>query len=189
MQTRITGRHVEVTEALKTYIENALHKVTGHFDKVIDANVILMVEKHRQIAEVNLTANGVRIHGRESSPDMYASVDAVISKVERQVRKFKDRINRHQPRTAREARVYAHSMLVPVAAGNGHEEAATAVAEKHDEVHREKRPMSPLTVDEAVMQFQLVDDPFLVFLNADTHQVNVLYAEQDGHYGLIEPQI
>lgn len=188
MNLRISGRHLEVTDALKSYIENALGKVTGHFDKVIDADVILTVEKHRQIAEVNLHANGVRINGRETSPDMYASVDAVIEKVERQVRKFKDRINRHQPRTAREARVYQHAMLAPSApGGNGHAEPMLSPA-VHHEVHREKLPMRPLSVDEAVMQLELVDDPFLVFINAETSQVNVLYAAQDGHYGLIEPE-
>lgn len=185
MNVSISGRHMEVTEALKSYVENALGKVTAHFDKVIDADVVLSLEKHRQIAEINLHANGVRIHGREASPDMYASVDAVIEKVERQVRKFKDRINRHQPRSAKELRVYHHAMFAPVPTTNGHEE-AQAVA--HHEVHREKLPMKPLTVDEAVMHLQLVDDPFLVFVNAETSQVNVLYEARDGHYGLIEPQ-
>lgn len=185
MNVIISGRHMEVTEALKSYVENALGKVTAHFDKVIDADVVLSLEKHRQIAEVNLNANGVRIHGREASNDMYASVDAVIDKVERQVRKFKDRINRHQPRSAKELRVYHHAMFAPTPTTNGHEETHTVA---HHEVHREKLPMKPLTVDEAVMHLQLVDDPFLVFVNAETSQVNVLYAAPDGHYGLIEPQ-
>ncbi len=188
MNTRISGRHLEVTDAIKAYIENALGKVTAHFDKVIDADVILSVEKHRQIAEVNLHANGVRINGREESPDMYASVDAVMEKVERQVRKFKDRINRHQPRTSREARVYGHSVLAPtVGEGNGHAE-AHAEHHGHHEIDREKLPMRPLSLDEAVMQLELVDDPFLVFINAETSQVNVLYPRPNGHYGLIEPQ-
>lgn len=189
VNVRITGRHLEVTDALRSYIENALTKVTSHFDKVTDANVILSVEKHHQIAEINLSANGVRINGREDTSDMYASVDAVIDKVERQVRKFKDRINRHQPRTAREARVYEHAMYAPAPAAVGNGETAAAVAHAgHHEVQREKLQMRSLSVDEAVMQLELVDDPFLVFLNAETSQVNVLYAAKDGHYGLIEPQ-
>ena len=187
MNTRISGRHLEITDALRAYVENALGKVTAHFDKVIDADVVLCVEKHRQIAEVNLHANGVRIHGRETSPDMYASVDAVIEKVERQVRKFKDRINRHQPRTAREARVYDHAVFAPSAPeSNGQE--AHADQGLHHEIDREKLPMRPLSLDEAVMQLELVDDPFLVFINAETSQVNVLYPRENGHYGLIEPQ-
>lgn len=188
MNVRITGRHIELTEGLKQHVENALNKVTAHFDKASDADVVLSIEKHRQIAEINLHANGVRIHGRETSPDMYSSIDAVIDKIERQVRKFKDRINRHQPRSAREARVYAHAVFAPVAT-NGHESApAPAVATAHHEIDREKLPMKPLSIDEAVMQFELVDDPFLVFVNADTSQVNVLYSRGDGHYGLIEPE-
>jgi len=189
MNVRITGRHIELTEALKQHIENALNKVTAHFDKATDANVILAVEKHRQSAEIVLVANGVRIHGRETSEDMYASVDAVIDKVERQVRKFKDRINRHQPRTAREAREYHHAVFAQIEA-NGHEHAeaiATATA-VHHEIDREKLPMHPLSVDEAVMHLELVEDPFLVFVNAETSQVNVLYSRGNGHFGLIEPQ-
>lgn len=188
MNVRISGRHIELTEALKQHIETALGKVTAHFDKATDADVILAVEKHRQIAEINLLANGVRIHGRETSPDMYSSVDAVIDKVERQVRKFKDRINRHQPRTAREARVYDHAVFAPIESANGHENGGAVATEVHHEIDREKLPMKPLSVDEAVMHFELVDDPFLVFVNADTSQVNVIYSRGNGHYGLIEPQ-
>jgi len=177
---------MEVTDALKSYVENALGKVIAHFDKVIDADVVLSIEKHRQVAEVNLHANGVRIHGRETSPDLYASVDAVVEKIDRQVQKYKDRINRHKPRHAREARIYEHAVYEPLVE-NGHE-APKATAELHREIHREKVSMHPMTVDEAVMQLALIDEPFLVFSNAETSQVNVLYARENGHYGLIEPQ-
>ena len=81
MRVLITGRHMEMTDALKAYIENGLQKIKTHFDKVIDVDVVLDVEKHRHIAEINLHANGVRIHSREASADMYASVDAVWSRI------------------------------------------------------------------------------------------------------------
>lgn len=187
MNITITGRHMEMTEALKAYIENALGKVETHFDKVIDADVVLDVEKHRHIAEVNLHANGVRIHSREASADMYASVDAVISKLEKQVRKFKDRINRHQPRTAREARDYRHA-IISMDQDNGRERGTDEEEFRHQVVLREKLAMKPMSVEEAVMQLELVDDPFIVFSNAETSQVNVLYAREDKKYGLIEPQ-
>ena len=192
MNITITGRHMEMTDALKAYIESALGKVESHFDKVIDADVVLDVEKHRHIAEVNLHANGVRIHSKESSSDMYASVDAAISKLERQVRKYKGRINRHKPRSAKEGLEYMHAIIsVP----QMEEEDAPDIDEdveetaRHEIVHHEKLPMRPMSVDEAVMQLELASDhPFLVFSNADTSQVNVLYARDDGTFGLIEPQ-
>lgn len=105
MKISITGRHFDVTDAIKDYTESGLEKVRAHFDKVIDAEVILSVEKHRHIAEINLHVNGHRANAKESSDDMYVSIDSALSKIDRQVEKYKDRIQRHQPRRAREARV------------------------------------------------------------------------------------
>lgn len=186
MRVSITGRHMEMTDALKAYIENGLNKLSAHFDKVIDADVILDIEKRRHIAEVNLHANGVRIHGKEASPDMYASVDAVLTKLEKQIRKYKDRINRHQPRIDRGARDYEHA-IITMESETGPSDTNGSSA-NHKVVHREQLPMKPLSVDEAIMQLELLDEPFLVFSNADTSKVNVLYAREDGTYGLIEPQ-
>ena len=190
MKVTISGRHMEMTEALKAYIENGLEKVKTHFDKVIDVDVVLDVEKHRHIAEVNLHANGVRIHSRESSDDMYASVDAMLAKLEKQIRKYKGRINRHQPRTEREAQSYGHAVIsMPPGNGDSDTDADDGTEEEilHHVVTHEKLPMKPMTVEEAVMQLELLEDAFLVFSNAKTSQVNVLYARDDNKYGLIEP--
>ena len=184
MNLTITGRHMEMTEALKSYIGGGLDKLRSHFDRVIDADVVLSVEKHRHIAEMTLHANGIRIHGRESSSDMYASVDAVLVKLDRQVRRYKDRINRHQPRTTKEVRDYRHQIIEMVEQEDGEDRPLLTPRV----VLREKIPMKPLTVNEAAMQLDLVDDGFLVFSNAETQQVNVIYAREDGTYGLIEPQ-
>ncbi len=186
MNITITGRHMEMTEALKAYIETGLQKIRSHFDKVIDVDVVLDVEKHRHIAEVNLHANGVRIHSREASQDMYASVDSVMAKLEKQIKKYKGRINKHQPRTARETLSYGHA-IIGYQPGNGDSDAKESDEKPHHVITREKVPMKPMTVEEATMQLDLVDDPFLVFSNAETSQVNVLYARDDNTYGLIEP--
>jgi putative sigma-54 modulation protein len=187
MNITLTGRHMEMTDALKSYINNGLEKLTTHFDKVIDADVILDVQKHRHIAEINLRANGLRVHGKEASSDMYASVDAVFSKLEKQIRKFKERINRHQPRTAREARDYQHAILSTLPDESDIKPAEETI--EHRVVKHEKLPMEPMAVDEAIMQLELVEDqPFLVFSNAETSHVNVIYKRDDGTFGLIEPQ-
>jgi len=187
MRITITGRHMEMTDALKAYIENGLQKIRTHFDKVIDVDVVLDLEKHRHIAEINLHANGVRIHSREASSDMYASVDAVLAKLDKQIRKFKGRINRHQPRTSREAMSYGHA-IISMPPENGDSDNGNGDVEvAHHVVTREKVPMRSMTVEEAVMQLELLEDKFLVFSNADTSQVNVLYSRDDATYGLIEP--
>lgn len=184
MRISIAGRHMEVTDALKEQVESGLDKIRSHFDKIIDANVVFEVEKHRHICEITLHANGIRIHGQESSDDMYASIDAVIEKLDKQVRKFKDRINRYQPRKAKEKLTFQHNIIA-----FGEEELEEPTGDDlHRVVHREKLSMKPMNVDEATMQLELANDRFLVFSNADTQQVNVLYARHDGTYGLIEPQ-
>lgn len=191
MRVSITGRHMEVTDAIKEYVEKGLEKVRGHFDKVIDVDVILSVEKKRRhIAEFNLHANGLRINAKESSGDMYASVDAALNKVDRQVLKHKSRIRRHQPRTAREARNYEHQVfeLEPAEQDNGRD-MGEAAEPRHRVLFREKVPIKPMDMYEAALQLDLIEDPFFVFSNASTMQVNVIYSRGDGSYGLIEPEL
>lgn len=184
MNITITGRHMEMTDALKSYVEGGLEKLRHHFDRVIDADVVLTVEKHRHIAEINLHANGIRINSKESSSDMYASVDTVMDRLNRQVRKYKTRINRHQPRAEKEARDYEHRVIEFVS----DEGEPSKEARAHQVVHHEHVALKSMTVDEAAMQLELVEEGFLVFSNADTQRVNVIHARDDGTYGLIEPQ-
>ena len=175
---------MEMTDALKAHIEGRLEKLREHFEQVMDAKVVLAVEKHRHIAEISLHANGVHLHGRESSSDMYISVDAVVDKLDKQVRKYKDRINRSHSRKAKEFDEYHHNIIeMPEP-----EEEEPKAAVRHHVIMREKLFMKPMGVEEATLQLELSDEPFLVFLNEDTQQVNVIYARDDGTYGLIEPQ-
>lgn len=183
MRIAITGRHMDVTGALKDHIEGSLEKVRSHFDRVIDADVVLSVEKHRHIAEITLNANGIRIHGKEESEDMYASVDNVVSKLDKQIRKFKGRINHYQPRETKEDRAFQYNVIAVSA-----DEEAEAPANGHTVVLREQLTMKPMSVEEATMQLELANEEFLVFSNAETQKVNVLYSRNDGTYGLIEPQ-
>lgn len=185
----MTGRHMEMTDALRAYIENALQKLRTHFDRVIDVDVVLSVEKYRHIAEINLHANGIRIHGKESSSDMYASVDAVMEKLDKQIRKFKDRIRKHQPRSLKEQRNYEHRIIEMLPDETAVADAPVEIAPLHREVKLEKVLLKSMNVDEAIMQLELVDDSFLVFLNADTHAVSIIYARDDSTYGVIEPQL
>jgi putative sigma-54 modulation protein len=185
MQVQISSRHMEMTDALKSYVEAGLEKLHSHFNKVIEADAVLTVEKHRHIAEITLHTNGIRIHGKESSSDMYASVDAVLSKLDKQVRKYRDRINNHKPRISKESRDYLHGIVEMVYHEGTETEAARST---HKIIEREKFAMKPMMVEEAALQLDLIDDIFLVFSNAETQQVNVIYARDDGTYGLIEPQ-
>lgn len=183
MNISIATRHTELTPALRSHVESALGKIVGHFDKVIDADVVLSVEKRRHIAEINLHANGLRINAKDSTEDMYQSVDSVVNKIDRQVLKHRDRIKRHQPRTSREARSYNHRVLDVEAIEPETEESRPG----HRIIVHENVPIKPMSVEEATLQLDLVDDLFLVFENADTGRVNVVYKRADQKVGHIEP--
>ncbi len=178
---KVTGRHVTVTDAIKDY---ALKKVEGvHLDypRIIEAQVILDVQKYRQTAEVVLhCCNHITIEASVESEDLYASIDQAVDKIVRQMRKYKTKIMRqHRPRrqqvTHIDERVLSSEGLDLI------EESEPMV------VHTEKYPVKPMFVDEAVLQLEMSSRQFVVFLNARSERVNVLYRRKDGDFGLIEP--
>lgn len=185
MRVSIAGRHLDITDALKSHVESRLVKVRNHFDKVIDADVVLSVEKHRHIAEITLHANGVRIHGRESSPDMYISVDTVVDKIDRQIKKFNDRQRRFQARKGKA--VIAQFEAEALEEESAVHEPETIRVGDHILV-REPIALKPMSAVEAALQLELANETFLVFVNADTQKVNVVYSKDNATFGLIEPE-
>ncbi|MDK1022283.1 MAG: ribosome-associated translation inhibitor RaiA [Candidatus Hydrogenedentes bacterium] len=187
MNVSISGRHVEVTDAMREHVESGLLKIKQHFDRVIDVKVVLSVEKRRHLAEINLHAHGLQINAKEESDDMYASIDSALQKIERQVTKHKERIQRHQPRAQRETLEAEHE-AVKIADGEDGEASGGDGTDTRQVLHREKVLLKALSVEEAAFQLDLLEDSFLMFSNAETQQVNVVYSRDDGTYGLIEPQ-
>jgi len=98
MNLSVTGRHVEVTDALKDYVEEKMAKLERHFDGVTDIHVILSVEKIRQQAEATIDLAGTKIHAQAENNDMYASIDGLTDKLDRQVRKHKEKLRDHHRR-------------------------------------------------------------------------------------------
>jgi len=187
MQTRFIARRVELTDDLRGYIEKHVNRVAALVSKddSVEARVVLSSEKFRYTAEVTLFADGFSLNAKEETKDIRASVDGALDKLVRQVKKKKARLARHQPMTAREARTVGHHVL---AAETDLEEPAGDVTEDMPRfVRRESLPVKPMGLAEALMQLDLIDEDFLVFWNADTDQVNVVYTRKDGYYGLIEP--
>jgi len=178
---------MEMTDAIQDHVHSGLQKIRQHFDRVIDVEVVLGVEKHQHLAEINLHANGLRLNAKDSSEDMYVSIDSALAKIDRQVLKHKDRIKSHKPRSKKSLRDIEHQVIEFMEAQEGTETSAED-AGVHHVIAREKVPVATLTVHEAALQLELLEDTFLVFSNAETSQVNVLYSRQNGIYGLIEPQ-
>ena len=185
MNITVTGRHMDLTDALKAYVEDGLEKIRHHFDRVIDVDVILGVEKHRQTAEFNVHANHLRINAKETSEDMYASIDAALNKVDRQIRKHKGRIMRHTPHSRKEA-ASVHEDLEAAATLDG-AQTATEQAPEQEIYHEHVAPLT-MTVDEAAFHLSLTDEPVFMFINLDTKSVNAIYKRDDGHFSVLEPQ-
>lgn len=187
MSITISGRNLDVTSALKSHVEEKFDRLRSHFETDINADVVLSVEKHRHIADVTMHVNGLHVHGRESTGDMYSSVDDVINKLEKQIRKYKSRITSAQHRHRMPLHEVEHHVLELTESLEMEPEVEAAVASAHRVIDRETMEVTPLTVDEAVLQLELRDYDFLVFSNSESGKVNVLYKRGGDHYGLIVP--
>lgn len=187
MTITIAGRHFDVTPGLKSHIDAKFDRLRDHFEDDIIADVVLSVEKHRHIAEVTMHVNGLHVHGREITGDMYSSVDDVIHKIEKQLRKYKNRISSAQHRNRIPLHQVEHQLLELIESLDEETETQTAVNTAHRVIEREPMEVQPMTVDEAVLQLELRDYDFLVFSNSDSGKINVLYKRTGERYGLIVP--
>ena len=190
MQFSVTFRKMDTTEALKSYAEEKVRKIKKYFPEPINAQVVLSKEKYRQRADINITLhNGLLLKGKESSEDVYNSIDRAVDKIERQVRKYKDKIRRHKPQSGPQIPV-RHNILQAMEEAQVEEVAPEPKVEEGPKIPKVVRSSEfqakPMTVEEAIMQLDLRDSAFLVFTNADSRAINVVYKREDSNYGLIE---
>lgn len=181
---KVTGRHLQITDSINDYVTRKIEGLHLDYPKIIEAHVILEVEKYRHSAEVILVcSNHITIEACEETDDMYAAIDAVTDKVARQMRKYKTRLMRsHRPRkdiVQHLEEFVLHPEPEPVDDDGEHPQ--------HAVVRTERYPVKPMFVDEAVLQLEMSHRQFLVFLNARNSRVNVLYRRKSGDFGLIEP--
>jgi len=182
-EIKVTGRHVAVTDAILDYARKKVESLHLDYPRIIDAQVILDVEKYRHIAEVVLHCNNhITIDASAETSDLYASIDEAVGKIAQQMRKHKTKIMRqHRPRRA-QARMIEEQIIADEVAPEPDVEAEPLV------VRTEKYQVKPMFVDEAVLQLQMnTSQQFVVFLNAKTEKVNVLYRRKQGNFGVIEP--
>jgi len=187
MQVSITGRHVELTDPLKQYVEEKLQNLKHSFDYVMDVHAVLSVEKFRQRAEVSLQANGMNVHAKHETEDMYASIDGVMDKLNRQMKRYRAKMQRHSSqhhqREGRELKV-SHRVL-----DLAYEKDELTAEHQHDVLRHEQIEAMPMSVDEAVMQLELSDNKdVLFFMNVETDRLNALYRRPDGALSWIEPE-
>ena len=176
MRFTITGRNIEVTEGLRSAVESKLGKLEKYFDKDVDINVTLSVEKDRQKIEVTIPVKGSIIRSEQTSSDMYVSIDLVEEVIERQLKKYKNKIIQSKQASAS---VFTQDYL-----DNDYEE------EPEVKIVRSKRfGIKPMDPEEACVQMELLGHNFYVFSNAETGEVNVVYKRKGNTYGLIEPEL
>ncbi len=175
MQTSVTFKNLDSSENLKSYVRDKLDRFDKYLYNPAEAKVVLSVEKFRHIAEVNITGDRLSINGREETNDMYSAIDMVLDKIEKQIKK-----NKQKNRGFRGGSKAKAKGVIP-------EPISSLADEVVRQIKVENIEYKPMDVEEAIMQMDLVDNNFLVFTNARTDQVNVLYSRNDGHYGLIQP--
>ncbi|MFD0590677.1 ribosome hibernation-promoting factor, HPF/YfiA family [Paenibacillus sp. GCM10027627] len=179
MMYNIRGQRFQVTEALREYVEKKLSRLERYFETPIasEITVTLSVTKGQHIVEVTIPLVGVMLRAEEKSEDMYASIDLVVDKLERQIRKHKTKVNRKFRQGSGVRALFRE------------EGSAVSVLDEEDDLElvRTKRfTLKPMDVEEAILQMNLIGHNFFVFANADSKEVNVVYKRSDGKYGLIE---
>ena len=173
MKYNIRGEKLVITDAIRDYAEEKLGKLNKYFkDDDITANVLAKVRGNSQIVEVTIPTSKFILRSEEEHDDLYAAIDLVTDKLERQIRKNKTRLNRNVKESVKE---FNFDYELPA-----EEEAKEAV------VKRKKLEMKPMSEEEAVLEMELLGHSFFVYKDMDTNSINVLYKRKDGDYGLIE---
>ena len=176
MKIIVSAKNIELTQALKATVEKKLLKLEKYFNPNIEAQATLSVQKSRQIIEVTIPFNGVILRGEEENEDMYASIDLVIDKLERQIRKVKTRLARRQSGDA------IKFQYIPDLPREEEESNQQKI------VKTKRFAMKPMSTEEAVLQMEMLGHNFFVYENDESGDVNVVYKRKDGNFGLIEPE-
>lgn len=175
MKLIISGKNIEVTEALRERIGKKLGKLEKYFNPNTEAHITMSVEKNRHIFEVTIYLNGIVLRAEVENTDMYASIDKAVDILEGQIRKNKTRLEKKLHTSAFKSEDFKFD---------------APVEEEQDFkiVRTKKFAIKPMNVEEAILQMNLLGHEFFMFSNAKSKEVNVVYRRKDGGYGLIEPE-
>jgi len=189
---QITGRHLQITDAIKDYTIEKVSKIERFMNRIIDVNVIIDIQKLDHRVEIILKAGHVKIRSLASSTDMYVSIDQAVHKLEAQLLRYKSKLQDHHAK--------GHAVPdMPVSVW-GREEMEDQVHiddevfkdqenrfRPHHLVKQEKRPLKTLSYEEAIMKMELSGDAFMIFKHESEGRLKIIYRRQDENYGIIEP--
>ena len=188
MKLVIQGKNIEITDAIREYVNQKIEKAVNHFQSLTtEVDVHLSVARNprinpKQTAEVTIYANGTVVRAEESSENLYASIDLVANKITRQLRKYKEKRQEKNKVPVKTAESFSQKPVEPDIIGD-------RTPELPGEVVRTKYfAMPPMTIQEALEQLELVDHDFYMFRNAETGEINVIYERNHGGYGVLQPR-
>ena len=178
----IRGENIEVTPAIREYVESKIDKIERYFSDGVNANanVNLKVYNDKQTkVEVTIPLKSVTLRAEERNADMYAAIDLIVDKLERQIRKHKTKVNRKFRDNEGVGVYFAHEVSNGKAATHNEEEEFVVVRTKQFD-------LKPMDQEEAILQMNLLGHDFFVFTDAELNTTNIVYKRRDGKYGLIE---
>ena len=174
MKYNIRGEKIEITPAIKAYIEEKISKLDKYFDDTSDmvASVVVKIRGNEQKMEITIPAHHYTLRSEESHSDLYAAIDLTVDKLERQIRKHKTKINSK----------VKHNLI---------QNFDTTLEDEYEQddmivLKRKQVEMKPMSEEEAILQMEMLGHSFFVFKNAETESICVLYIRKDGNYGIIE---
>ncbi len=170
MRITVRGKNMDVPQAVKEYAEKKIGKMEKYFAGSVTAQVTVSIEKERHIVEVTMPLNGMLVRGEEKAQDLFSAIDLVVEKIEKQIEKYRTRMNNKRSRPAARAGVSIEEF-----------EDLEVVKVKHF-------PLKPMSVDEAIMQMNLLGHDFFVFRDSDSEATAVVYKRKEGNYGLLVPE-
>ena len=175
MKISVTFRNAEGEDWQREYVEERLKKLEKYIDNPVDARVILSVEKFRNTAEINLMANGLNINSKEEEKDMHLAIDNAIEKIERQLKKRREKVRGFKTNSSRSGAFDGESP-----AEEGEESTDSKVVEARKVV------LKPMSIDDAVLEMETTKNRFVIYRDSSTENVNVIYRREDGKFALLE---
>ena len=176
MKISVTFRNTEGENWHKEYVDDRLRKMKKYIDRPVEAHVVLSVEKFRNVAEVNLMADGLNVNAKEESKDMHLAIDNAIEKIERQLKKHKEKIRGHKTNLTRSEGITSISSF----SEEMEDTSETKVVETRKVV------LKPMSLDEAMMEIETSKNRFIIYRDSFTENVSLIYRREDGLYTLIE---
>ena len=185
MQINITARHLALTPPISDYVRKKVERCERYFDHLVWAQVILYVEKYRQVAEIVIHASKSTFRAKEESIDLYAAIDLAVDKIDKQLKKYKEIEKVHRKGKSRSTKgkpdKLGARLLSIVDQGSKVKESVISEVKRFD--------VKPTSVQEAISEMDLLGYKFYMFLNAETSLINVIYMKENGSYGLLEPEM